>query len=173
MATSGVDLLVALEFILICVEKKKKPTKIGSSFAKWIAQCCPTQHWLTQDVPQISPNSRFRDKQHFSVMLYNIIAGKKRISAMFFKVIHCFSCVFLRTKRCLKCSALMTYDGWSVCPVVQLLDYFGSRVRQGIKGDEVVTLNDLEIRDTVSIPATPLASFHQGLLCPTFSFNQY
>lgn len=29
-----------------------------------------------------------------------------------------------------------------------------------LEGDEVITLNDLEIRDTVSIPVAPLASFH-------------
>lgn len=33
-----------------------------------------------------------------------------------------------------------------------------------LEGDEVITLNDLQIRDTVSIPVAPLASFHRGRL---------
>lgn len=38
----------------------------------------------------------------------------------------------------------------------------GQKWCRGLKGDEVITLNDLEIRVTVSIPVATLASFHCG-----------
>lgn len=168
-------------YFKLCWKEKKKANKNRKFFCKM--DCTMLPHTT---LTQISPKSRFRDKPNFSVMLYNIIAEKSH------------SLLQLRVSTYKEAPQMQrSHDIWwmrSVCPVVQLLDYFGSKVRQGIKGDEVITLNDLEIRDTVSIPATPLASFHRGglaspshqslsvcaetfwrpcLLCPTFGFNQY
>lgn len=57
-----------------------------------------------------------------------------------------------------QCGSLMPTlcDPWARTAIL------AQRRSRVLEGDEVITLNDLEIRDTVSIPVAPLASFHHG-----------